>query len=129
MKLLIALAVGTAMLATAAAQAADDPSITGLMRSDIHAAMNTHINDSLLDGKYVVFDGKEGKVVRLSYDVMHKGIVRKGEFFVSCADFRDAAGTPYDLDFLVAETDDGYRVMQTVVHKVGDDKRKYVVAE
>ncbi len=111
------------------AQAADDPSIKGQMRTDIQAAMTTHINYSLLDGKYVVFDGMDGKVMRLTYDALHKGIVHKGEFFVSCADFRDAAGTRYDLDLLVAETDDGYRVMQTVVHKVGDDERKYTVEQ
>ena len=109
------------------AQAADDPSIKGQMRTDIQAAMTAHINYSLLDGKYVVFDGMDGKVMRLTYDALHKGIVHKGGFFVSCADFRDAAGTRYDLDFLVAETDGDYRVMQTVVHKVGDNERKYTV--
>ena len=127
MKLPIALAVGTAMLASVAAQAADDPSIWGEKRADVQSAMLRHINDRHLDGKYVMFDGMDASLMQLTFDDLHKGIVRKGEFFVSCADFRDAYGEIYDLDFLVADTDEGYRVMQTVVHKVGNEKRKYTV--
>ena len=59
---------------------------------------------------------------------MHAGIVRKGNFYVSCADFTAADGTYYDLDMLVADhPTDGMRVLQAIVHKKGDDKRQYHV--
>ena len=127
MRLPVALAVGVAMLATTAAYAADDPSIKGQMRTEIQSAMMTHINSNLLEGRYIVFDDADRRVKRLAYERLHKGIVRKGKFFVSCAAFSNFDGTPYDLDFLVAKSGDDYRVLQTVVHKVGDDERAYSV--
>lgn len=48
MKSPLALAVGAAMLLTAAAHAADSPSIKGHMRSDIQTVMMTHIDQDLM---------------------------------------------------------------------------------
>ena len=44
---------------------------------------------------------------------------------MSCADFHDADGTYFDLDFLVVEKDGGFRALQGVVHKVAKTKRAY----
>lgn len=119
--------VVAAVLLSTQAFAADDPSIKGQQRADIQAAMQTHIEEAMLDGKYVIFDAVEGGLYRLEMDNLHEGIVRKGEFFVSCADMRNANGDLFDLDFLVAEDNGEYRVIQSLIHKVNGDKRTYHV--
>jgi|TARA_B110000495_G_scaffold192771_1_gene197293 hypothetical protein len=56
---------------------------------------------------------------------LHKGVVKKGPFYVSCADFVDAKGRAYDLDFLVAGKGETLRVLQALVHSVDGEKRPY----
>lgn len=108
--------------------AADDPSIQGTQRTDIQAAMQQHIQSNQVAGHYVIFDGQAGGILRLSLDKLHSGIVQKGEFYVSCADFKDAKGKAYDLDFLVGKGDKGdYKVIQSLVHAVEGSKRSYHV--
>ena len=48
---------------------------------------------------------------------------------MSCADFEDAAGRKFDLDFLVVPDGADFRVNQAIVHKVDGDKRKYHVEQ
>ncbi len=119
------LAMVAVLTLAAAAFAGDDPSIKGKLRADIHEAMATHVADSMVDSVYVIYDGTEGKLLRLKFGELHSGIVKKAEFYVSCADFSDAAGRQYDLDFLVGGIGDELRVLEGVVHKVDGVKRKY----
>ncbi|MBQ27848.1 MAG: hypothetical protein CMH81_06895 [Nitrospiraceae bacterium] len=107
------------------ALAADDPSIKGEKRSSIQAAMSTHIAENSVDGRYVLYDPIDDKVLKLKLDDLHDGIVQKSDFYVSCADFSASDGTYYDLDFMVVENDGEYKALQGFVHKVGDTKRKY----
>lgn len=114
------------LLVAGSAQAGNDPSIKGQQRVDIKASMNQHIIDNKLGGKFVVFDSANGEIKHLQFKELHKGVVKKGDYFVSCADFVDKSGKLYDMDFLVAPTDSGqYKVLQSVVHAVDGDKRKY----
>ena len=112
-----------------AAFAGDDPSIKGKLRADIHKAMEDHVAESLVDSVYVIYDGTEGKLLRLKFGALHSGIVKKAEFYVSCADFVDAAGRQYDLDFLVGGPEGKLRVLEGVVHKIDGAKRKYDLEE
>ena len=105
--------------------AADDPSIKGDRRSGIQAAMQRHIDHNTVDGHYVLYDAVTDKLLRLKLDKLHDGIVKKADYYVSCADFHDADGTYFDLDFLVVEEDGGFRALQGVVHKVATTKRAY----
>ena len=107
--------------------AGDDPSIKGQQRLDIKTAMGVHIQDNAINGKYVIFDARNGNLKKLSLKELHQGVVKKGDFYVSCADFVDAKGKLYDLDFLVAKKGDQYRVVQSLVHAVDGNKRKYHV--
>ncbi|NOZ54215.1 MAG: hypothetical protein GXP08_13980 [Gammaproteobacteria bacterium] len=107
--------------------AGDDPSIKGQQRLDIKAAMGNHIDDSIISGKYLVFDAKNGALRKLELKKLHSGIVKKGDYFVSCADFVDAKGKLYDLDFLVVKKGTEYRVIQSLVHAVDGEKRPYHV--
>lgn len=106
--------------------AADDASIQGNQRESIQKAIQTHIEQSLDAGRFVIFDGKAGVLRRLSFDKVHPGIVRNGGFYASCADFSDGK-TRYDVDFLVTRIGDDYKVMEALIHKVDAEKRPYRV--
>lgn len=116
-------------LAGGAAGAADDPSIKGATRAGIQQAMSTFIADQTAQNWVVHYDPVDGKLLRLKLVKLHDGIVQKGHFFVSCADFQDAQGRIYDLDFLVVPKPAGFRVNQAIVHKVDGEKRKYHVEQ
>jgi len=107
--------------------AGDDPSIKGQQRLDIKTAMGNHIGEHLISGKYVIFDAKNGALKKLELKELHNGVVKKGDYFVSCADFVDEKGKLYDLDFLVTKKGTQYRVIQSLVHAVDGDKRPYHV--
>lgn len=109
------------------ALSADDPSIQGEPREKSQKAMQTHIEQNQINGDYVVYDGIQGELLLLEPVKLHEGLVKKGEYYISCADFVDADGNKYDLDFLVAEQDGEYKVYDAIVHKKDGDKRKYHV--
>lgn len=119
--------IGLAMVLgfSAVSLGADDPSITGETRKGIQSAMTSHIQENLFDGKYVIYDAVEGHLKKLKFDKVHEGIVKKGGFYVSCADFVDDQGKQYDLDLLVVKNKDSFRVLETVVHSIDGKKRKY----
>lgn len=108
-------------------RAADDPSIQGKDRTESQNAMKEYVNNNSMDGKFIIYDGMKGKLLKLKYEDVHEGIVKKGDFFVSCADFVDPSGNKYDIDFLVAEKEGNFAVFQALVHKVNGKKREYLV--
>ncbi len=122
-----ALIAALVILTASHAMAADDPSIRGDLRAGIQHAMMEHVAANTFDGKYILYDAVEGELLRLDFDSLHDGIVQKGDFYVACADFHAADGTYYDLDMLVADNGGGLRVLQSIVHKKGDVKRRYHV--
>ncbi len=103
----------------------DDPSIKGKTREGIQSAMKRHIDGNIVDGKYVIYDAVDGKLRKLKFDKVHEGIVKKADFYISCADFVDGGGNKYDLDLLVVERNGDFRVLETVVHAINGEKRKY----
>ncbi|MDH5231963.1 MAG: hypothetical protein OEZ58_17310 [Gammaproteobacteria bacterium] len=105
--------------------AGDDPSIKGNLRSTIQGAMHQFIKTQSINNELMLFDEKEGKVLRLSLDKLHDGIVKKSSFYVSCADFKDQAGRKIDIDFLVRAKGDDMIATQAIVHSVDGKKRKY----
>ncbi len=107
------------------ALAGNDPSIKGALRADIQKAMSSHIDGHQVSGSYMHYDAVDGKLIRLKLEELHSGIVKKGDYYVSCADFVDDKGRLYDLDFLVAGNRDNLTVFQAVVHKVNSEKRVY----
>ena len=110
---------------TLPAFAADDPSIKGDKRRAIQTAMQEHIDHNTVDGHYVVYDAVTDDLLKLKLTKLHDGIVKKVDYYVSCADFQDRNGTYFDLDFLVIEKDGKFQALQGIVHKVGKVKRKY----
>lgn len=105
--------------------AADDASIKGDLRTNIQASMNTFIVDQSVDDKMFVYDAVDGKLLELSLDSLHSGIVKKGEFYVSCADFIDQNGRKIDIDFMVRKKNESLITTQALVHSVDGKKRTY----
>lgn len=105
--------------------AANDPNIKGEKRHGIQAAMQEHIGQNTVNGHYILYDTITDDVFKLKLAKLHDGIVKKADYYISCADFHDRDGTYFDLDLMVIEKDGKFRVLQGIVHKVGDVKRKY----
>ena len=110
------------------ALAGDDPGIQGETRKGIHAAMAAYIDQARVGGFYYIYDPVADSVLELKFKELHSGIVKKGTYFASCADF-SAGETAYDLDFLVAEKDGVFKVIDVIVHKAGDQKRDYLMSK
>ena len=119
------LLVCLALLAAPAAQAADDPSIKGQLRTDIHEAMQEFLADRTDDGTYRHYDAADDRLLHLKDANLHEGIVKKGDFYVSCADFTDQDGRKIDVDVLAFDFGGKIRAVQGFVHKVDGDKRPY----
>ncbi len=78
-----------------------------------------------MGGVYRHYDAVAGKLLDLKFEKLHSGIVKKGDFYVSCADFVDQSGRAVDMDFLVVPAGKKVRTVQGLVHKVDGDKRPY----
>lgn len=101
-------------------QAANDASIPQDVRSEAQTAMRRAIDVNTVESDYIVYDAVEGKLRRLTFQKLHDGMVKKGDFYVSCADFTDTQGNAYDLDFLVAESAVGTTCLGVIIHADGD---------
>ncbi len=110
---------------SAALHAANDKSIKGQIRLDIKNSMNNFIQARLINSQYHMFDPVTGKMLYLTLKELHEGIVKKGSYYVSCADFIDTKGRLIDLDFLVIQDGTQLATIQGIVHAVDGKKRKY----
>ena len=120
----VAAAMLLGLIATSA-QAGDDPSIKGDLRTNVHKAMDAYVAQQTIDGALRLYDPVEGKLLSLGSYELHSGIVKKGDFYVSCADFVDQEGRKIDVDFLVLLNDGQLQATQGVVHSVDGKKRSY----
>jgi len=107
------------------AWAGNDPSIKGDLRSNIQESMSKYINTNTVNGKVYLYDAVKGDLLKLKLDSLHSGIVKKGGFYVSCADFVDQNNRKIDVDFLVVQNGDGLITSQALIHSVDGSKRKY----
>ena len=107
------------------ALAGDDPSIKGELRGSIQTSMKSFIDRNTIDGVYYIYDSIDDKMLNLTFKKLHKGIVKKSDFYVSCADFTNPDGKIVDLDFLVIPDGDKLLSTQAVVHSIDGKKRKY----
>jgi len=127
--LLLFLLAISCLTASNLARAGDDKSIQGKLRTDIINSMENYIANQTVDGKLLVFDAVQNKLLELTAVKLHKNIARDGEFFISCADYVDQQGHKVDLDFLVKTSGEVQVTTQTVVHAVDDMYRPYHVSD
>lgn len=107
------------------ALAGDDSSIQGKLREEIKMAMRHLIERNTVNDVYRLYDPIKGKLLQLQLVKLHEGIVKKGDYFVSCADFKDASGHLVDLDFLVLQDGKKMIATQAIIHKADGKKREY----
>jgi len=105
--------------------AGNDPSIKGNLRTNIQHSMQSFIDSNTVKGKMYVYDSVKGELLKLKFDNLHDGIVKKGGFYVSCADFKDQNDRKIDVDFLVVKNGGSLLTTQALIHSVDGRKRKY----
>lgn len=113
------------LLGSSLALAGNDPSIKGGLRTNVQLSMQSYIEHNTIDGTMYVYDAVKGEMLQLRLEKLHDGIVKKGDFYVSCADFTDQHARKIDIDFLVRPNGTILTTTQAVVHSVADKKRKY----
>ncbi len=113
------------LFATGNALAGDDSTIKGDLRSNIQSAMNDMIQQRTVNGTFKYYDPQNNKVYDLKLVELHDGIVKKGDYYVSCADFVAPGGKKVDMDFLVLPGNGKPVATQAIMHKVDGKKRKY----
>ncbi len=92
-------------------------------RDKIVASIDQYIQGHLVDGIYLLYDAVTNEMLRLKLAKVHKSTGRKTEdFHVACAHFTDEEGTLYDLDFLLAQKDEKFKVLQAIVHAVDEQQ-------
>ena len=112
-------------LSISSAWAGNDKSIKGDLRSNIQYSMNQFINNNSVNGNLFLYDNVKGKMLKMKLDNLHSGIVKKGNFYVSCADFVDQNNRKIDIDFMVIKNGNSLITTQALVHSVDGNKRKY----
>ena len=79
--------------------------------------MFQHIDKSVVDGVFLHVDLGVGKVEEFAPAKAHPMILRMGEYFVLCTDFRDKDGKSVNnIDFYVARHGKGFVIFQTEVN-------------
>jgi len=115
----------TAFTFSGASFSADDPSIKGDLRKHVQQSMAGFIKEQTIDEHLYIYDAVKGKLLKLKLAELHSGIVKKGDFYVSCADFIDQNGNKVDIDFMVRESNNSLITTQALVHSINGKKRQY----
>jgi len=87
--------------------------------------MTSFIKQQTIDEHLYVYDAVKGKLLQLKLVELHSGIVKKGNFYVSCADFIDQNGNKVDIDFMVRKANSSLITTQALVHSINGKKRQY----
>ena len=84
-------------------------------KAALQAEMQRHIEAQLVDGVYLFLDTKAEEVRSLHPVTAHPMILRMGDHFVLCYDFKDEAGKSVLVDYYVAQRDGSYVVFHTAI--------------
>lgn len=100
-------------LGTTSVAAETSPSLNE--KAALQAAMQRHIDRTLVDGVILHLDRTSGEVRRLHPVTAHPMILVYGDHFVLCFDFRDDAGNNVPIDYYMARQGSSYAVFHTAV--------------
>ena len=92
---------------------------------DIHAAMKSYIDEkSKATGTFDVADSETGKTRTLTLEKIHDRVGKTGDYYYSCADFKDTvSGDLLDLDLDVQDKDAQLSVVDVRIHKINGKER------
>lgn len=93
--------------------------------SDIRSTMAAHVaKQSKKTGSFDILDPETGAVRNLKLIRVHERVGKTGDYFYSCADFRDInTGELLDLDLDVEYADGKLSVVDVRIHKVSGKER------
>lgn len=94
-------------------------------KTDIHNAMRNYIKEkATAAGVFEVYDPDIRKTRRLELARIHERVGKTGDYYYSCADFKDLdSGEMLDLDLDVAQRNGGLEVADVRIHKVNNAAR------
>lgn len=84
-------------------------------KARLQAAMQQHIERSLIDGAILHLDTETGEVRTLYPTQAHPMIVSMGNNFVLCADLRDKSGKTMPLDLYMAPSGRSFKVFHSEI--------------
>jgi cytochrome c556 len=89
----------------------------GVDKEAAQEAMRTYIDAKMAKGggPYDI------QGTKAEFDYIHSGVKKKGDFYVSCADFK-AGGDVYDIDYYVKSDGEKYVVVKELFHKKNGKK-------
>lgn len=83
------------------------------------AAIERYVKEDVeLKQAFLIVDPRTGEPLRLTFDYVHQGVKPHAEGYLSCVDFKDAAGRSYDVDVVVARSGGEMKVKEVFLHKV-----------
>jgi len=93
--------------------AAEDLSVS--QRAELQATMFRFIDREAIRGSLLHLNIEDGTVESLSPVKAHPMIVRMGDYFVLCTNFRRESGKDVNVDFYLAKRDAGFEVFHTEI--------------
>ena len=83
------------------------------------AAIERYVKkDVELKQSFLIVDPRSGEPLRLSFDYVHQGVKPHAKGYLACVDFKDTAGSVYDVDVVVARSGSEMTVREVFLHKV-----------
>ena len=103
---------------------AEAPSAEKPAASEIRNTMKSHVLSSYNAGTFDVNDPETGKVRKLQLVRVHERVGKTGDYYYSCADFKDTeSGELLDLDLDVEDQGGTLKVVDVRIHKVAGVER------
>ena len=91
---LISCVLGSALAANA--------KLSAVEKASLQAGMQQYIDRGMVDGAFLNLDPATGVVKPLYPATAHPMILKMGQYFVLCSDFRDEKGGAVNVDFYMA---------------------------
>lgn len=108
-------ALGLFMFAAMVIPHTDAAALSLSEKAAIQAAMQRHVDASLVDGSVLYLDPADGDVRKLHPVTAHPMILSMGDHYVLCFDFRDDSGNDVPIDYYMARNDGDYVVFHTAI--------------
>ena len=89
--------------------------ISAGLKSELQGAMMDYIDYNSVEGKFLYLNAAQDRVIHYFPANLHPRILKIGDYFVLCSDFKTAEGANVDVDFLAIEAEGELRVIQALV--------------
>jgi len=84
-------------------------------KAGLQAAMETYVEQQMVDGKFLYLDKQNGQAKTLHPVTAHPMVFTMGANYVLCFDFRDDQGKDVNLDLYMARKGNSFVVFNTEV--------------